>query len=69
MSYFQLIPDQLLAPTSRQPLMAWIQSLPIDFHARLRLYFAWLDYNSASYTAEEIASLSDTDGPTEPHHP
>ena len=57
MSYFQLIPDQLLAPTSRQPLMAWIQSLPIDFHARLRLYFAWLDYNSASYTAEEIDSL------------
>jgi len=58
MSYFQLIPDSLLLPTSRLAFLAWLRSVPIPFHSRLRIYFAWLDYNSISYTAEEIDSLN-----------
>jgi len=57
MSYHSLIPDQLIHFASRLAFLAWLRTMPIPFHARLRIYFAWLDYNSVSYTAEEIDSL------------
>jgi hypothetical protein len=58
MSYFNLIPPTLLLSTSRIAFLAWLRSVPIPFHSRLRIYFAWLDYNSISYTPEEIDSLN-----------
>jgi len=66
MSYFQLIPDPLLLPASRLAFLAWLTSAPIPFHSRLRIYFAWLDYNSASYTAQEIDSLKPKEDFIEP---
>jgi hypothetical protein len=58
MSYLQLIPDTILEASDRSAFLNWIRSMPLPFHARLRIYFAWLDYNSASYTADEIDSLN-----------
>ena len=57
MSYFQLIPEGLLLAQDRVAFLAWLNSLPLTFFTRLRIYFAWLDYNSANYTADEIDSL------------
>jgi hypothetical protein len=37
--------------------------MPVPFHDRLRVYFSWLDYNSASYTADEIDSLKNPEVP------
>jgi len=58
MSYSSLIPATLLGPSDRIPFLAWLRTMPLPFHARLRIYFAWLDYNSASYTDDEIQSLA-----------
>lgn len=66
MSYFRLIPDHLLLPSQRSAFLAWLHSTPIPFFARLRIYFAWLDYNSASYSDDEIDSLQHNKFPYEP---
>ena len=58
MSYFQFIPEHLLLAHDRIAFLAWLRTLPVAFHSRLRVYFAWLDFHSASYTADEIESLN-----------
>lgn len=67
MSYFRLIPDDLLLPSQRTEFLAWLNSIPIPFFARLRIYFAWLDFNSASYSADEIDSLHHNGAPFGPN--
>jgi hypothetical protein len=58
MPYISMIPRHLLALDQRQPFLDWLRSLPITFHARLRIYFDWLDLNASPYTPDEIDSLS-----------
>jgi hypothetical protein len=59
MSYFRLIPDDLILPSQKTAFLAWLTYMPISFNSRMHIYFAWLDYNSASYSADEIDSLRD----------
>lgn len=58
MSYLSLIPTDLRALDQRLQFLAWLRSIPISFHQRLRIYFEWLDLHQASYTSDEIASLN-----------
>lgn len=57
MAYVSFIPLELRALEKRSEFLEWLRSLPVTFHARLRVYFDWLDLNGAPYTPDEIDSL------------
>jgi hypothetical protein len=57
MSYISFVPPVLLALEKRSAFLDWLRSMPVTFHARLRIYFDWLDLNAVDYTADEIDSL------------
>jgi hypothetical protein len=59
MSILETIPPTLLDVLARPQFIVWLQSLPIDFHARLTIYFWWLDYFLLPYTPDEINSLKE----------
>ena len=54
-----LIPPDLEPLQMRSDFLLWLRSQPLSFHTRLEIYFRWLDYHAASYTADEIDSLKD----------
>jgi hypothetical protein len=55
----EIVREDLLNPEKRQQFIAWLQTVPISFPARLRLYFRWLDYFQLPYIDAEIKSLRD----------
>lgn len=57
MSYVSLIPKNLLALEQKEAFLDWLRSMPITLHARLRVYFSWLDLHDQPYTPDEIDSL------------
>lgn len=57
MPYLELIPERLLLPQHRDEFLSWLRSMPLEFFDRLRIYFAYLDYNHTYYTPDEIDSL------------
>lgn len=59
MSLRDAIPADLLQFVHRPQFIVWLQSLPINFHARLQLYFYWIDFHQVPYTPDEIESLKE----------
>ena len=57
MSIFADIPLQYQFPFVRDHFLLWLRSLPISFHDRLHIYFAWLNHFEQPYTTDEIDSL------------
>jgi hypothetical protein len=65
MSYISFVPPELLALEKRSAFLVWLRNLPVTFHARLRVYFDWLDLNAVAYTADEIDSLKAPEKPAD----
>jgi hypothetical protein len=59
MSIWDIIPVDFEPIQERSAFVAWLHSLPLSFHSRLDIYFRWLDYHTASYSADEIDSLKE----------
>jgi hypothetical protein len=55
----EIVREDLLNPEKRTQFVLWLQSVPVSYAARLRLYFRWLDYFQLPYLDAEIKALRD----------
>jgi hypothetical protein len=55
----EIVREDLLNPEKRTQFVSWLQTVPVSYPARIRLYFRWLDYFQLPYIDAEIKSLRD----------